>query len=78
MCCKCSRGVLFRVTILTEWLRHFNDLAVGETAAPACFSRENSEGAGMPPLLSREMTSHVDTRVKRKSTPREHDHMCLQ
>jgi len=25
---------------------------VGETAAPACFSRENAEGAGMPPLLS--------------------------
>ena len=40
------------VTILAEWLRHFNDLAVGETAAPACFSRENAEGAGMPPLLS--------------------------
>jgi hypothetical protein len=33
-------------------LRHFNDLAVGETAAPACSSRENAEGAGMPPLLS--------------------------
>ena len=48
----CSRGVLPRVTILAEWLRHFNDLAVGETAAPACFSRENAEGAGMPPLLS--------------------------
>jgi len=37
---------------LAEWLRYFNDLAVGETAAPACFSRENAEGAGMPPLLS--------------------------
>jgi len=24
---------------------------VGETAAPACFVRENAEGAGMPPLL---------------------------
>ena len=48
----CSGGVLPRVTILAEWLRHFNDLAVGETAAPACFSRENAEGAGMPPLLS--------------------------
>jgi hypothetical protein len=23
-----------------------------ETADPACFSRENAEGAGMPPLLS--------------------------
>ena len=45
-------GVLFRVTIRLEWLRHFNDLAVGETAAPACFSRENAEGAGIPPLLS--------------------------
>jgi len=37
---------------LAEWLRHFNNLAVGETAAPACFTRENAEGAGMPPLLS--------------------------
>jgi len=37
-----SWGVLFRVTILSEWLRHFIDLAVGE----------NAEGAGMPPLLS--------------------------
>jgi len=45
-------GALSRVTILAEWLRYFNDLAVGETAAPACFSRENAEGAGMPPLLS--------------------------
>jgi len=35
-----------------ERLRHFNVLAVGETAAPAWFSRENAEGAGMPPLLS--------------------------
>jgi hypothetical protein len=47
-----SWGVLFRLTTLAEWLRYFNDLAVGETAAPACFSRENAEGAGMPPLLS--------------------------
>jgi hypothetical protein len=46
------RGVIPRVTILSEWLRHFNGLAVGETAALACFSRENAEGAGMPPLLS--------------------------
>ena len=45
-------GVLSRVTILAEWLRHFNGLAVGETAAPACFLRENAEGAGMPPMLS--------------------------
>jgi hypothetical protein len=52
MCWMCSRDVLFRVTILAEWLRHFIDLAVGETAAPAGFSRENAEGAGMPPLLS--------------------------
>ena len=50
--CVCSRSALFRVTILAEWLRHFIDLAVGETAAPASFSRENAEGAGMPPLLS--------------------------
>jgi hypothetical protein len=47
-----SWGVLFRFTTLAEWLRYFNDLAVGETAAPACFSRENAEGAGMLPLLS--------------------------
>jgi hypothetical protein len=44
--------VLSRLTILAEWLRHFKDLAVGETAAPASFWRENAEGAGMPPLLS--------------------------
>jgi hypothetical protein len=50
---KCvHEGVLPRVTILAEWLRHFNGLEVGETAAPACFSRENAEGAGLPPLLS--------------------------
>jgi len=48
----CSGGTLSRVTILAEWLRYFNDLAVGETAAPACFLRENAEGAGMPPLPS--------------------------
>jgi len=45
---------------LAEWLRHFNDLAVGETAAPACFSRENAEGAGMPSLLS-----HWNDRTRR-------------
>ncbi len=48
----CSGSALSRVTILAEWLRYFNDLAVGETAAPACFLRENAEGEGMPPLLS--------------------------
>jgi hypothetical protein len=49
----CSLGVLFCVTILAEWLRHFNDFAVGgETAAPGIFSLEYVEGAGMPPLLS--------------------------
>ena len=47
-----SCGLLFRLTTLAEWLCYFNNLAVGETAAPACFSRENAEGAGMPPLLS--------------------------
>jgi hypothetical protein len=36
ICCVCSQGLLSRVTILAEWLCHFNDLAVGETA----FSRE--------------------------------------
>jgi hypothetical protein len=45
-------GCVFRETILAEWLRYFIDLAVGETEAPASFSRENAEGAGMPPLLS--------------------------
>ena len=50
--CTGSHGLLPRITILAEWLRHFNDLAVGETAAPACFSRENAEGTGMPPLLN--------------------------
>ena len=49
----CSRGLFPRITILAEWLRHFNDLAVGETATPAYFLRENAEGAGMPPMLSR-------------------------
>ena len=48
----CSGGALLRETILAEWLRYFNDLAAGETAAPACFLQENAEGAGMPPLLS--------------------------
>ena len=48
----CSGGALSRVTILVEWLRHFNNLAVGETAAPACFLLENVEGAAMPPMLS--------------------------
>ena len=31
----CSEGALSRETILAEWLHHFNNLAVGETAAPA-------------------------------------------
>jgi len=48
----CSGGALPRVTILAEWLRYFNALAVEETAAPVCFLRENAEGAGMPPLLT--------------------------
>jgi hypothetical protein len=52
ICGTYSRGALRRVTILAEWLRYFNNLAVVETAAPACFLRENAEGEGMPPLLS--------------------------
>jgi hypothetical protein len=52
ICVVAFMGVLSRLATLAEWLRYFNDLAVGETAAPACFSRENAEGAGMPPLLS--------------------------
>jgi hypothetical protein len=63
MCWVCPWGVLFRVTILAEWLSHFIDLAVGETAAPASFSRENAEGVGMPSRLGGiiEMTRHVTT-----------------
>jgi len=30
---------------LAEWFCYFSDLAVGETAAPACFLREKAEGA---------------------------------
>jgi len=78
MCWVCSRGVLFRVTILAEWLRHFIDLAVGETAAPESFSRENAEGAGMPPLLSLRNDQARRHRSERESTPCEHEHMCLQ
>ena len=66
---------------MAEWLRHFIDLAEGETAAPESFSRENAEGAGMlPSRLSGiiEMTRHVDTRVKREGTPREHQYKSLQ
>jgi len=48
----CLQDVFPRVTVLAQWLRYFIDFAVGETAAPACFLRENAEGAGMPPLLS--------------------------
>jgi hypothetical protein len=32
-----GRGALPRETIFAEWLRHFNNLAVGETAAPTGF-----------------------------------------
>ena len=53
-------------------LRHFNDLAVGETAAPACFLRENAEGQVCPRCQVIEMTRHVDTGVKRESEPPEH------
>jgi hypothetical protein len=28
MCWACSPGMLFRVTILTEWILHFDSLAV--------------------------------------------------
>jgi hypothetical protein len=35
ICSIAPWSVLFRVTILAEWLCHFSDLAVGETAAPA-------------------------------------------
>jgi len=46
-------GGCFPVMLLAESLRIFSELAMGETAAPACFSRENAEGEGMPPLLTR-------------------------
>jgi hypothetical protein len=69
MCYECLRAVLFRVTILAEWLSHFNDLAVGETAAPACFSRENAEGAGMPPLLSLRNDQTRNIRVNGRAQP---------
>jgi len=49
---KYSGSSCFPVTVLAESLLIFSDLAVGETAAPACFSRENAEGEGMSPLLS--------------------------
>jgi hypothetical protein len=29
---------------LPEWHFYFKDLAVGETAAPGCFSRDSAEG----------------------------------
>jgi len=48
-----SGGVLPRVTILAEWLRHFNDLEVGETAAPACFfAGERGGGRNAPAAKS--------------------------
>jgi hypothetical protein len=37
------RGVFARETILAERLRYSNDLALGETAAPACFSQKNAQ-----------------------------------
>jgi hypothetical protein len=64
MCWVCPWGVLFRVTILVEWFRHFIELAVGQTAVPASFSRENAEGVGMPPSRLGgiiETTRHVGT-----------------
>jgi hypothetical protein len=81
MYCKRSWGVLSRLTILAEWPSHFSVLAVGETAAPARFSRENAEGAGMPPSRQgriNEMTRHVDTGVKGGGTPREHVHQKIR
>jgi hypothetical protein len=65
-----SRSLLLHITILTEWLRHFNDLSVGETAAPAIFLRENAEGAGMPPLLSLRNDQTRVVRDIRRSKPR--------
>ena len=69
-CIESVQGCAFSFNDTVEWLRHFDGLAVGETAAPAWFLRENAEEAGMPPLLSyRNDRGHEDTRVKRKSTP---------
>ena len=51
--CAYSGGVLPRATILAEWLRHFNDLEVGETAAPACFfAGERGGGRNAPAAKS--------------------------
>lgn len=47
-----SWGMCFRFTALAECLRYCNCLAVGEAATPACFCREDAEGAGILPLLT--------------------------
>ena len=39
-----SGGVFSRATISVEWLRHFKELAVGETRAPACFFGPSIDG----------------------------------
>jgi hypothetical protein len=70
--------VLPVVTTLAEWLRHYNGLAVGETAAPACFLRENAEGEGMPPLLSLRNDQTRSHQSERESSPREHVYLYLQ
>jgi hypothetical protein len=52
VCCVCSRGVLFRITILAEWLRHFNGLAEGDRCARMVFARERGGGRNAPAAKS--------------------------
>jgi hypothetical protein len=64
-----SGDALTRETILAEWLRHFSDLAVGETAAPAgFFAGERGGGRNAPAAKSlkyqtRRRRSETDKRI---------------
>jgi hypothetical protein len=48
MPCKRSGGIHFRVTILSESLRHFIGLAVGETAAILSEAKVECGGGSFP------------------------------
>jgi hypothetical protein len=64
--CMCLEGAIPRKTISAKWLRHFNELTVGETAAPAgLFAGERGGGRNATVQLGWiiEMTRHVDARV---------------
>ena len=39
-----SLGLFLRITILTEWLRHFNDLSVGDRGSSKLFAGERGGG----------------------------------